>query len=75
MVVLLHVSHFSVRCLTTIVPRLTNSQNKVALTIMGRGSGYPFQRRFLERGIKIVNHGFIFCLKLLLIMKKRLFDV
>ena len=52
MVVLLHVSHFSVRCLTTIVPRLTNSQNKVALTIMGRGSGYPFQRRFLERDIK-----------------------
>ena len=29
---------------------------------------YPFQRPFLERGIKIVDHGFIFCLKLLLIM-------
>ena len=46
--------------------------------------GYPFQRRFLERGIivifnkmgnkKVVDHGFIFCLKLLLI-KKHLFDV
>ena len=29
---------FATRCFTTIVPRLTNSQNKVALTIMGRGS-------------------------------------
>ena len=29
---------FAARCFTTIVPRLTNSQNKVALTIMGRGS-------------------------------------
>ena len=38
-------------------------------------TGYPFQRRFLELGIKIVDHGFIFCLKLLLIMKKHLFDV
>ena len=26
------------RCFTTTVPRLTNSHNKVALTIMGRGS-------------------------------------
>ena len=38
MVVLLHVSHFCCRCFTTIVPRLTSSQNKVSLTIMGRGS-------------------------------------
>ena len=45
--------------------------------------GNPFQRRFLEQGIifnkmgnkKNVDHGFIFCLKLLLIMKKHLFDV
>ena len=29
---------FATRCFTTIVSRLTNSQNKVALTIMGRGS-------------------------------------
>ena len=29
---------FASRCFTTIVPRLTSSQNKVALTIMGRGS-------------------------------------
>ena len=29
---------FVTRCFTTIVPRFTNSQNKVALTIMGRGS-------------------------------------
>ena len=29
---------FATRCFTTIVPRLTNSQNKVALTIMGRES-------------------------------------
>ena len=28
---------FATRCFTTTVPRLTNSQNKVALTIMGRG--------------------------------------
>ena len=31
-------------------------------------TGYPFQRHFLEWGIKIVDHGFIFCLTLLLIM-------
>ena len=29
---------FATRCFTTTVPRLTNSQNKVALTIMGRAS-------------------------------------
>ena len=29
---------FATRCFTTTVPRVTNSQNKVALTIMGRGS-------------------------------------
>ena len=28
---------FATRCFTTIVPRLTNSQNKVALMIMGMG--------------------------------------
>ena len=43
-------------------------------------TGYAFQRRFLERGIIFNrmgnrNHGLIFCLKLLLIMKKHLFDV
>ena len=38
MVVLPHASHFATRCFTTIVPRLKNSQDKVALTIMGRGS-------------------------------------
>ena len=37
--------------------------------------GIHFQRRFLERGIKNCgSRGFIFCLKLLLIMKKHLFD-
>ena len=29
---------FVTRCFTTIVPRPTNSQNKLALTLMGRGS-------------------------------------
>ena len=37
--------------------------------------GRDFEAPDLERGIKIVDHGFIFCLKLLLIMKKHLFDV
>ena len=36
---------------------------------------YPFQRHFLERGIKNCGSRLYFCLKLWLIMKRHLFDI
>ena len=53
-------------------PRGEGYSHTLPIRVCAAQRGRDFEAPDLERGIKIVDHGFIFCLKLLLIMKKQI---